>query len=65
MEDSKRTNFITLAIVLAVLIEGLQVYLNMVYHPDDQPWLTIAITAVLMVAVGLGTPWRLKRWEKS
>jgi len=45
---------------VAMCIEGLAIYLNMVAHPGSQPWLSIGITAANVALVG-GLVWyRLK-----
>lgn len=36
-----------------VIVEGFAIYLNMVAHPQSQPWLTIIIVLILALIFGL------------
>ncbi len=47
---------LALTVVLIIIIEGLAIYLNMLAHPQSQPWLTIFI--VLLLALIFGTYFR-------
>jgi hypothetical protein len=47
-----------LTVVLIIIIEGLAIYLNMVAHPQSQPWLTVFIVSLLALIFGLYIKYR-------
>ncbi len=44
---------LTAIVVLALLVEGLAIYLNIVVHPTRQPNLTVVIIILNVVIIGV------------
>jgi L-cystine uptake protein TcyP (sodium:dicarboxylate symporter family) len=47
-----------LTVVFIIIIEGLAIYLNMVAHPQSQPWLTIFIVLLMALIFGFYVKYR-------
>jgi hypothetical protein len=47
-------------VVLLSLLEGLAIYLNLVFHPDSQPGLTIVIVILFAIASGVSVWYRTR-----
>jgi hypothetical protein len=52
---------LALTVVLIIIIEGLAIYLNMVAHPQSQPWLTIFIVLLMALIFGLYVKYRSRK----
>ena len=44
---------LTTIVVLALLVEGISVYVNLIAHPKSQPYLTAIIIIVNVLVIGV------------